>query len=56
MINPCACLGPMYGEPLCPCAMDAKPEIPKNLAAREADRKQFEEGFKRWLEEERDNV
>ena len=24
MINLCACVGPMYNEPLCPCAMKAR--------------------------------
>ena len=24
-LNLCACMGPMYGEPLCPCRMEGLP-------------------------------
>ena len=28
-IHACACMGPMYGEPLCPCAMEYN-KIPRS--------------------------
>lgn len=38
----CACMGPMYGEPHCPCTMD-RLGLPKNIAAREAEQKRATE-------------
>lgn len=32
MINFCGCMGPMHGEPECPCAMD-RLGLPRNVAA-----------------------
>lgn len=37
MKNICACMGPMFGEPLCPCMMEES-NFPKNEAAREESR------------------
>lgn len=42
LLNACACLGPMYGEPKCYCQMVAL-KLPLNEAAREAERIRSEE-------------
>ena len=49
-MNPCACLGPMYGEPYCGCEMASRglarsPEHAAALVKAEADlKKLFEPG------------
>ena len=54
--GPCACMGPMYGEPLCPCRMEGLSRseeykntwLPENVAKREEELKRvFLEMFAR---------
>lgn len=49
MMTACACMGPMFGEPKCPCAMERE-GLPLNLEAREASRKHAEEQMKKLFE------
>ena len=46
-MNLCACMGPMYGEPYCPCTMEelGRKEEMLNNPLRIADKKKLEE----WL-------
>lgn len=36
-LSACACMGPMYGEPYCPCEMNRRglPSSPEHVAANE---------------------
>jgi len=48
-ISLCACLGPMYGEPYCPCRMkrEGLPSSPEHDAANAASAKGLEAFFER---------
>ncbi len=57
MINLCACMGPMYGEPYCYCKMKSMgfekqmDENPLRIAANQRDR----EGLEKFFEMMRNN-
>jgi hypothetical protein len=46
-ISLCACMGPGYGEPYCPCEMERRglPSSPEHIAANEESEKRFAKLF-----------
>lgn len=45
----CACMGPMYGEPYCPCRMEQL-GLPLNEVAREQERVRAEKQMKEFFD------
>ncbi|MBV8060498.1 MAG: hypothetical protein JO253_03090 [Alphaproteobacteria bacterium] len=45
-MDACGCLGPMYGEPHCPCIM-RRLGLPLNTMAREAEEKRAKEELRK---------